>query len=86
MYFVFLAISVAFGKFLFKLCAILASMAPKKRVKATASTCWAPAGQGNSSAPYVINKYNIVFVDAEHTSRYDAIVTRKLSAPSYLDR
>jgi len=27
-----------------------------------------------------------VFVDVEHASRYDSIVTRKISAPSYLDR
>ena len=27
-----------------------------------------------------------MFVDAEHESRYDSIVTRKISAPSYLDR
>jgi len=27
-----------------------------------------------------------MFVDAEHASKYDSIVTRKISAPSYLDR
>jgi len=84
---ILLVLSTAFGKFLFKLCTILASMAPKKCVKTTAaSTSRAPAARGNSSLPYIINKDNIVFVDAEHASRYDAIVTRKLSAPSYLDR
>jgi len=63
------------------------SMAPKKRVKITAaSTSRAPVARGNTSLPHVINKYRLVFVDAEHASRYDAIVTRKLSAPSYLDR
>jgi len=40
----------------------------------------------NPSVHHVINKYNIVFLDAKHASRYDAIVTRKLSAPRYLDR
>jgi len=63
------------------------SMAPKKRVKTTAaSTSQAPAGPSNSSLPYVINKYDTIFVDSEHASRYDTIVIRKLSAPSYLDR
>jgi len=52
----------------------------------TASTSRAPVTRGNFSLPHVINKYNIVFVDAEHASRCDSIVTRKLSAPSYLDR
>ena len=62
-------------------------MAPKKRVKTTAaSTSRALAARGNASLPHVINKYHLVFVDAKHASRYDAIVTRKLSAPSYLDR
>ena len=59
-------------------------MAPKKHLKTTAaSTSRAPAARGNTSLPHVINKYRLVFVDAEHASRYDAIVTRKLSAPSY---
>jgi len=62
-------------------------MAPKKHVKTTAaSTSRVPAARGNSSLLHVINKYNIVFLDAEHASRYDAIVTRKLSSPSYLGR
>ena len=64
-----------------------ASMAPKKRMKTTAaSTSRASAARGNSSLPHVINKYHLVFMDAEHASRYDSIVTRKLSAPRYLDR
>jgi len=33
----------------------------------------------------VINKYNLVFVDAEHASLYDAIVSRKICGPNYLD-
>uniref|UniRef100_A0A7C8ZKD9 Arabidopsis retrotransposon Orf1 C-terminal domain-containing protein n=1 Tax=Opuntia streptacantha TaxID=393608 RepID=A0A7C8ZKD9_OPUST len=62
-------------------------MAPKKYVKTTAaSTSRAPGARGNTSLPHVINKYRLVFVDAEHESRYDSIVTRKISAPSYLDR
>ena len=61
-------------------------MAPEKRTKTTAtSTSRAPAAQGNSSLPYAINKDNIVFMDADHASRYDFIVTRKLSTPSYFD-
>ena len=64
-----------------------APMALKKRMKTnTASTSRAQAARGNASLPYVINKYNIVFMDAEHAFRYDAIVNRKLFAPSYLDR
>ena len=62
-------------------------MTPKKRVKTTAtSTSRASVAGGNSSLPHVINKYNIVFVDTEHVSRYDAIAARKLSTPSYLNR
>jgi len=61
-------------------------MAPKKHMKTTAaSTRRAPVARGNSLLPHVINKYNIVFVDAKHACRYDSIVNRKLSAPSYLD-
>jgi len=42
--------------------------------------------RGNPSLSYVINKYNIIFLDAERATRYDIITTRKLSARSYLDR
>jgi len=56
-------------------------------MKTTAtSSSWALVARGNSSLSHVINKYNIVFMDAKHASRYDSIVTRKLSASSYLDR
>ena len=62
-------------------------MAPKKRVRTTAaSTSRALAAWGNSSLPHVINKYRLVFVDAEHASKYDSVVTKKISAFSYLDR
>ena len=62
-------------------------MAPRKRLRTIAvSTSRAPVARVNSSLPHVINNYNIVFADVEHVSKYDAIVTRKLSAPSYLDR
>ena len=61
-------------------------MAPKKRLKSTAaSTSRAQAARGNSSPPHVLNKYNIVFLDAEHARRYDVIVSRKICAPNYLD-
>ena len=50
-----------------------------------ASTSQAQVARGNSSIPHVLNKYNIVFVDAEHARRYDAIVSRKICAPNYLD-
>ena len=62
-------------------------MAPKKRVRTTvASTTQAPGARGNSSLPHIIDKYRLMFVDAEHASKYDSIVTRKISTPSYLDR
>ena len=61
------------------------TMAPKKRLKSTASTSRAPATQGNSSIPHVLNKYNIVSMDAEHARHYDAVVSRKICAPYYLD-
>ena len=83
---VFQCFQLPSSKFLQALC-LNASMAPKKRVKTTAaSTSRAPAARGNSSLPHVINKYHLVLVDAEHASRYDSIVTRKISTPSYLDR
>ena len=62
------------------------TMAPKKRLKSTvASTSRAATARGNSSIRHVLNKYNIVFMDAEHTCHCDAIVSRKICAPSYLD-
>ena len=61
-------------------------MAPKKRLNLTAaSTSRAPAARGNSSIPHVLNKYNIIFMDAEHARRYDAVVSRKICARNYLD-
>ena len=61
-------------------------MAPKKRLKSTvASTSRAATARGNSSIRHVLNKYNIVFMDAEHTCHCDAIVSRKIFAPNYLD-
>ena len=61
-------------------------MAPKKRLKTTtASTSRASTARGNPSLPHVQNKHHIVFMDAEHASRYDALVGRKICAPSYLD-
>ena len=61
-------------------------MAPKKRLKSIAtSTGWAQAIGGNSSIHYVLNKYNLVFVDVAHASHYDTIVGRKICASNYLD-
>jgi len=33
----------------------------------------------------VIRKYNLVSIDAQEASSYDAIVTTKIGAPNYLD-
>ena len=34
---------------------------------------------------HLINKYNLVFIDAQQASCYDVIVSRKICAPNYLD-
>jgi len=50
------------------------------------SPIYSPRGNcAQSSPPHVINKYNIVFVEDVQRERYDALVTRKISAPKYID-
>jgi len=62
------------------------AMAPKKRLKSTAASCSPDqVTRGNSSIAYMLNKYNLIFVDAVHTSYCDAIVSRKIYAANYLD-
>ena len=61
-------------------------MATKKRLKSSAaSTSRAQVARGNPSIPHVLNKYNIVFMDADHAHCYDVVVSRKICAPNYLD-
>jgi len=49
------------------------------------STSWAQAARGNSSLLHIVNKHRITFTDDEPVKRYDAIVTRKILAPRYID-
>jgi len=53
----------------------LAPMAPKKHIKTTvASSNRAQAARGNASLPHVINKYDIVFMNVDHTKPTSKVV------------
>jgi len=58
-------------------------MVPKKQLKSTPTST--SRVEGNRPPPHVIKKYRIVFVDDDHSKRYNAIVNRKICAPNYID-
>lgn len=59
-------------------------MAPKKQLKSTRTST--SRAEGNPPPPHVVKKYCIVFVDDDHSKRYDVVVPRKIYAPNYIDQ
>ena len=70
--------------------ALASSSAPPRASKATTTSpshSLAPPrdNHAQSQLPHVVNKHDIVFVDDVQRERYDALMSRIISEPKYVD-